>query len=202
MNAKVIKDALILTAITLIAGLLLGLVHEITLDPIEAAKREKEQTAYRMVFEDADSFEAVEGFDSDAATAIAADAGYANDVVVGAQVAKDASGNALGYVVTVTSKEGSQADITLSIGVTNDGVLNGYSITSIAETPGLGSKATDPSFAGQFEGKTVESFTVTKSGAAADNEIDSISGATITSRAVANAVNAGLAYFRSVGGAN
>lgn len=199
---KIIKDALVLTVITLIAGLLLGLVHEITLDPIAAANYNKEQNAYRAVFADADSFEAVEDFDTDAATAVAKDAGYENDTVDGAQLAKDASGNTLGYVVTVTSTEGSQANITLSVGITNEGVLNGYSITSISETPGLGSKATDESFAGQFKNKTCESFTVTKSGSKSEDEIDSISGATITSNAVTNAVNAGLAYYRSVGGAN
>jgi len=199
---KIIKDALVLTAITLIAGLMLGFVYEITKQPIETAKFNKEQNAYRAVFADADSFEAVEGFDTDAATAVAKDAGYENDTVDGAQLAKDASGNTLGYVVTVTSTEGSQANITLSVGITNEGVLNGYSITAISETPGLGSKATDESFAGQFKNKTCESFTVTKTGSTSESEIDSISGATITSRAVTNAVNAGLAYYRSVGGAN
>lgn len=47
---------------------------------------------------------------------------------------------------------------------------------------------------GQFADKTVESFSVTKSGASADNEIDALSGATITSNAVAGAVNVAL-YF-------
>ncbi len=202
MNGKIVHDALILTVITLVAGFLLGVVHEVTLNPIAAAKYEKEQRAYKEVFQDADSFEEYADFNSDAATKTAVEAGYANDIVEGAQVALDASGNAIGYVITVTSTEGSQANITLSMGITSDGVLNGYATTSIGETPGLGSKVADPDFKSQFTGKSEESYTVVKSGAASDSEIDSVSGATISSRAVTNAVNAGLAYFRSIGGAN
>lgn len=202
MKNKIVHDAVILTVITIVAGFLLGLVHDITLEPIAKANYEKEQAAYRDVFQDAASFEAYTDFDADAATKTAADAGFVNDLVEGAQVALDASGNPLGYVITVTSTEGSQANITLSMGVTMDGVLNGYATTAISETPGLGSKVADADFKAQFEGKSVETFTVTKTGASSDSEIDALSGATISTRAVTNAVNAGLAYFRSIGGGN
>lgn len=202
MKNKIVHDALILTMITIVAGFLLGLVHDITLDPIAKAKYEKEQAAYREVFQDAASFEPYADFDADAATKAAVDAGFANDLVEGAQVALDASGNPVGYVITVTSTEGSQANITMSMGITMEGVLNGYATTAISETPGLGSKVADADFKAQFEGKSVEVFTVTKTGASSDSEIDALSGATISTRAVTNAVNAGLAYFRSIGGGN
>lgn len=201
MKNKIVHDAMILTVITLVAGFLLGLVHEITLEPISKANYEIEQNAYKNVFADAASFEAYADFDAEAATQAAIDAGFANDLVEGAQVALDASGNQLGYVITVTSTEGSQANITLSMGVTMEGVLNGYATTAISETPGLGSKVADADFKSQFEGKSVEVYTVTKTGASSESEIDALSGATISTRAVTNAVNAGLAYFRSIGGA-
>ncbi len=201
MKNKIVHDAMILTVITLVAGFLLGLVHEITLEPIAKANYEIEQNAYKNVFADAASFEAYEDFDAEAATQAAIDAGFANDLVEGAQVALDASGNQLGYVITVTSTEGSQANITLSMGVTMEGVLNGYATTAISETPGLGSKVADADFKSQFEGKSVEVYTVTKTGASSESEIDALSGATISTRAVTNAVNAVLAYFRSIGGA-
>ncbi len=202
MKNKIIHDTIILTVITVVAGFLLGLVHDVTKQPIADAEYRKQQAAYKTVFADASTFEAYAEFDADAATKAAADAGYANDLVEGAQVALDASGNPLGYVITVTSTEGSQANITLSMGVTLEGVLNGYETTKISETPGLGSKVADADFKAQFEGKSVENFTVTKTGAASDSEIDALSGATISTRAVTNAVNAGLAYFRSIGGGN
>lgn len=56
-------------------------------------------------------------------------------------------------------------------------------------------------FRNQFKDKNVEQFTLTKTGSTADSEIDALSGATITSTAMVNGVNAGLAAFSSLGGA-
>ena len=56
-------------------------------------------------------------------------------------------------------------------------------------------KAKEASFQNQFKDKKVEQFKYTKSGASADNEIDALSGATITTNAVTNNVNAALAYY-------
>lgn len=119
-------------------------------------------------------------------------------------MAKDGSGNDIGYVITVTAKDGSQANITFSVGIRSDGTVNGYSITSIAETPGLGDKAKTEEFSGQFANKQTDSFTVVKQTPASDSEIEAISGATITSRAMTNGVNACITYFQNVleGGAN
>ncbi|MBO5522063.1 MAG: FMN-binding protein [Roseburia sp.] len=203
MNKKIVHDALVLFAFTVVLGLLLGVVYGITKDPIDKVNYEKTQAAYQQVFADAASFEAYADFDADAAQAVVTENGYA-DEIEDVQVAKDASGNAIGYVLTVTAKDASQSTITFSVGIQNDGTVNGYSITSIAETPGLGMKAQEEEFYSQFEGKNVETFTVVKSAPTADNEIESISGSTITSRAMANGVNACLVYFRNVlaGGTN
>jgi Na+-translocating ferredoxin:NAD+ oxidoreductase subunit G len=86
---------------------------------------------------------------------------------------------ALTIFITATS----QASITFSVGIQNDGTVNGYSITNIAETPGLGMKAQEEAFYSQFEGKNVDSFTVVKAAPSSDSEIESISGATITFQA-------------------
>ncbi len=197
MNKRIVHDALILFAFTVVLGLLLGVVYGITKEPIEKVNYEKTQAAYKQVFEDAASFEAYEGFDADAANALVTEQGYA-DEIEDAQVAKDAGGNVLGYVITVTAKDASQSTITFSVGIRSDGTVNGYSITSIAETPGLGMKAQEEAFYSQFEGKNVDSFTVVKAAPTADNEIESISGSTITSRAMANGVNACIVYFQNV----
>lgn len=199
---KLVKDALTLTVITVICGVGLGLVYEATKEPIAAAEEQATQEAYKAVFADADSFADLEGFDAEAATAIAAEAGYTDDDIVGCVVAQDASGATLGYVITVTSHAGYGGDITFSMGVTNDGILNGYSITDISETAGLGMKANEDSFMSQFEGITAQILDVTKTTKSAENEIEAISGATITSKAVTYGVDAGLAYYNSlVGGA-
>lgn len=197
MNKKIVHDALILFAFTVVLGLLLGVVYGITKEPIDKVNYEKTQAAYKQVFADADSFEEYADFDADAAAALLAENGY-EDEIEAVNKALDASGNVIGYVMTVTAKDGSQSTITFSVGIQNDGTVNGYSITSIAETPGLGMKASEEAFYSQFEGKNVDSFTVVKSAPAADNEIEAISGSTITSKAMANGVNACITYFHSV----
>lgn len=203
MNKKIVHDALILFAFTLVLGLVLALVYEITKGPIANVNYEKTQNAYREVFADAASFESYEAFDEEVAATLMTDNGYA-DEIDDVNVALDASGNVLGYVITVTAKDASQASITFSVGIKSDGTVNGYSITSISETPGLGMKANEEPFYSQFENKNVESFIVVKATPTADNEIESISGSTITSKAMANGVNACLTYFRNVieGGSN
>ena len=203
MTKKIVHDALILFAFTVVLGLILGVVYGITKAPIDKVNYENTQAAYKAVFEDADQFEDYDDFDKDAANELVAENGY-SDEIDNVVTALDASGNPIGYVMTVTAKDASQSTITFSVGIASDGTVNGYSITDIAETPGLGMKAEDEEFYSQFEGKNVDSFTVVKSAPTADNEIESISGATITSKAMANGVNACLVYFQNVlaGGAN
>ena len=203
MNKSLVKDALILTAITLIAGLMLGFVYQITKEPIAKAQAAATQAAYEAVFPTAASFEELEGFNSEEASKYVQENGYADDDIIACLTAKDASGNALGYVITVTSHAGYGGDITFSMGITNEGVLNGYSITDISETAGLGMKSTEEKFMSQFANKALGIYEVTKQSPASDTEIQAISGATITSKAVTYGVDAGITYYQSlVGGAS
>ena len=196
MNKKIVHDALILTAFTLVLGLMLGVVYEITKEPIAAAEKAALDEAYKVVFADAASFEEEASFDAEAASTVIAASEYPNDEITAVNKALDGSGNVLGYVINVTSHEGSQADISFSVGIQNDGTLNGYSITAISETPGLGVLVQEEPFYSQFQGKAEESYSVVKSAPAADNEIQAVTGATISSRAITNGVNACLVYFR------
>lgn len=197
-KAAMIKDALILFAITLVAGLLLGVVYDVTKEPIAQQKAKAKQEASMKVFADAEAFTTMT---DDTGLAISAEVdGVSIDEV---QKAVDGEKELLGYVVTVTSHDGYAGDIQFSMGVTLDGTLNGISLLSISETAGLGMKAGDV-LVPQFENKKADSFTYTKSGAINDSEIDAISGATITTKAVVNGVNAGLEYVRNflMGGAS
>ncbi|MBQ9437570.1 MAG: RnfABCDGE type electron transport complex subunit G [Lachnospiraceae bacterium] len=188
------KDAGILFAITLIAGLLLGLVNMVTAAPIKEQEELARVSAFQEVFADAVDFPSV---DADGATSVIL-ADFPMQQIDEVVEAKDASGNTLGYVVTVTTKEGYGGNIQFALGIRNDGTLNGMSILSIAETAGLGMRA-DEVLKPQFAGKNVETFTYVKGGAASgDDQINAISGATITTNAVTNGVNAGLFYFREV----
>ena len=192
-----IKDALILFAITLIAGLMLGVVNDITKEPIAQQEQKAKNEACQNVFAAADSFEAQELADSAQIEQALTDAGISGADIDELMAAKDASGALLGYVITVTAHEGYGGDIQFSMGITNEGTLNGISLLSISETAGLGMRAGEV-LVPQFADKNVSKFTYTKTGATADSEIDAISGATITTNAVVNGVNAGLAYFDKI----
>lgn len=197
------RDAGIIVAITLIAGLVLGGVYQLTKEPIAEQKRLKKQQACQEVFAEADSFAELEGFDTGEAAQVLAssDTPFASQDIDEVMIAQDGAGNTLGFVLTVTSHEGYGGDIQFTMGVTNEGVLNGISLLSISETAGLGMRA-DEVLKPQFAGKSAEKYEYTKTGAVADNQIDAISGATITTNAVVNGVNAGLYYFQNeLGGA-
>ncbi|MDO4455031.1 MAG: RnfABCDGE type electron transport complex subunit G [Eubacteriales bacterium] len=198
---KIIKDTFVLMAITLVSGLLLGMVYEVTKDPIKKQEEEQKIEACQKVFEDAETFEKLE--DQEAAEQMMAESLKKADLEGKVQIdealkAVSKDGNTLGAVMQITSKEGYGGDICFTVGIQNDGTVNGISILSISETAGLGMKADTEEFRNQFSGKKVDAFTYTKTGAAAENEIDAISGATVTTNAVTNGVNAGLSFFRTL----
>ena len=105
----------------------------------------------------------------------------------------------MGNVIEVTTSEGYGGNIVLYVGVTRDGVLNDVSILSISETPGLGMRAEEV-LVPQLHQKAVTEIVYTKNGATQENEIDAISGATITTKAVTNAVNGALLMAQELGG--
>ena len=202
MKNKIIKDAIALTLITLVAGVALGGVYEITKDPIARQEAQAKAEAYEQVFTDAAAFEEVRMDDTLIQTIRDQldQEGYKAQSIEEIMRAEDQSGETLGYAFTVVTSEGYGGDIQFSMGVQNDGTLNGISILSIGETAGLGMNADTPAFKDQFVGKQVEQLQYTKNGATQDDEINAISGATVTTNAMTNGVNAGLCAFRVMEG--
>ncbi len=196
MNNKVVKDTMALTVITLISGFLLGVVNDITAGPIANQQAKEKEEAYKAVFADAVSFEVVISGENAELESYLDENGYGAQNIDEVMLAKDDQGNELGYAFTVTTSEGYGGDIQFAMGVKDDGTLNGISILSISETAGLGMRATTDDFKDQFKDKKVEKFEYTKTGATSDDQIDALSGATITTNAMTNGVNAGLAAFR------
>ena len=191
-----LKEAGILFAITLIAGLLLGLVNELTKDPIRIQQEKAVQEACRAVFQEASSFEEI-GFTPE--PELSEELSGMGVKLGSVYTALGGDGTLLGYVLESTSTEGYGGNIVLYLGVKLDGTLNDISILEISETAGLGMLAPEE-LVPQFHQKKVDSFVYTKSGAAAENEIDAISGATVTTRAVTNAVNGGLKAAQALTG--
>lgn len=201
---EIMKNAGILFAITLIAGLLLGVVNDVTKEPIAKKAEEAAKEAMSSVFlEDtanglpgADSYTEL-SFSQSKVESILSMAGLDAESVDAMYEAKDASGNLLGYVFGVTSKEGYAGEISFTMGIRLDGTLNGICLTTINETVGLGMNAEEV-LVPQFAGKRVTSFEYTKMGAMADNQVDAITSATYTTNAIVNGVNAGLCVFEQI----
>ena len=95
---SMIKNALILFAITLVAGVLLGLVYQVTKDPIAYQDKLAQDKANQSVFADAASFEDAALNDTAVATVSSEHSGVTIESV---KEAKDASGKSLGYVIQV-----------------------------------------------------------------------------------------------------
>lgn len=181
---KTLKEFLVPTltlfVICLVATALLGLTNNVTAPIIEKLAIETEVKSRQVVFADAKSF------------------GEAEVLADGTSVvtALDDAGNVIGHVVVNTAK-GYGGDISVMTGVDAEGKVTGVNILSHAETAGLGAKAAEQSFRDRFVG-LIGGITVSKD-KAGDNSVDAITGATITSRAVTDAVNAAI---EAAGGAN
>lgn len=181
---NIVKNALILFAITLIAGLLLGLTYEVTMAPISRQRDIIKNNALESVVAGAKKFDAVEVVLDDNLPG-----------VEGVYMAMDGS-DVMGYAFEMTATEGYGGDISLMVGVGIDNTILGIDIVKHAETPGLGAKADEEQFKSEFAGEVAVDLVVVKYDPSEnDGEISSISGATITSRSVTNAVNVAIDYY-------
>ena len=188
---KILKDALVLMAFSLVLGFVLGAVYKITEEPIAEAALRKEMEAYKVVFETADTFVPME-IDAAKAEAVMT-AGNYPDTINNALEAVDADGNVIGYVVTVTTKDGYGGGIVLSIGIQNDGTVNGFSpVSKGGETI---FKAFEPTFADQFVNVKTDKFVEGE-----NVNYDSVAGASMTADAIVNACNAAIAYVNELKG--
>lgn len=202
--SRIVKDTLVLFAITLVAGLGLGFVYNVTSDARAKQEEKTKIAAYESVMPGMDGFEEV---DFDAADAdqyirdkikatesennISTIKAY-NATMDAVVKAKDASGKEMGYIVTVTDSEAYGGSLQMTVGIMSDGTVSGISFLSLDETPGLGMKAKEDAFQSQFSNKNVDYFQYTKTGVTADNEVQAISSATITTNAVTHGVNGAI----------
>lgn len=200
MKSSFLKNCLALLLITLVAGVSLATVNEITKEPIAKAEEKARFEAYETVYPDVEftAFDNTEALLEKAADAVEA-AGLSGCSVDDVLKVTDENGNAVGYVMSATSPSGYGGDIKIALGIScEDSSITGFSVLSNSETAGLGAKCTADEFKSQFAGKSSDGITLTKSGAQNETEIDAISGATITSSAVTDAVNSALAFYNNV----
>ncbi|MEG1254554.1 RnfABCDGE type electron transport complex subunit G [Clostridium sp.] len=164
-----------LLVITAIAGLILAFAYDITRAPIEAKAKEDQAAALKVVLA-ADEFEDlnVEGVEN----------------ILAIFEAKT-GGETTGHVFNVIAKGGYGGDIELMVGINTDGTLSGMTVLKQSETPGLGTKATEPGFTDQFNGMSSEKEL------SVGSDIQAVTGATITSKAVTSGINTAINYYNT-----
>ena len=174
-------------------GLLRG-VAGVTADVVEKRQLSENLTVYRALLPDAVDFSIPEETKQaiEALNGAAWGSGFGNAVIREAVSATDAVGAAAGHVVTVRTMDGRDGPITLSVGFLPNGTLNGILYSELNETPGIGMKVEEESFTGQFIGIPASTLSL-------GTEIDAASGATISSTAVLNAVNAAIDFHAAYG---
>lgn len=182
---ETVKNALILFTITLVASVLLALASQVTAEPIKVQKAKQTATANAAVLPDTE-FEEL------------ADLDLSSYEKITAVYAAKKGNEVVGYTFKLITNEGYSAGLELIVGLSTEGAITGIDIIKHSETPGLGAKADEDPFKGQFTGKPLSELTVVKGAAASDTEISAISGATITSRAVTNAVNEAVACYNEL----
>lgn len=182
---EIIKNGLILFAITLIAGALLGLTYEVTKEPIAQAQAVKQENALQKVFNNA-SFNEMDALTN-----------QDNYPYIDKSFEAVVEGNVAGYAFKMVTPEGYGGNIEFVVGLSTEGQVTGIDIIKHAETPGLGAKAAEADFKDQFLGMPTSTLEVVKTGAVEETDIEAISAATITSKAVTNAVNQAIDCFNN-----
>lgn len=190
LRKKEFSDARLIATLVLIcmvsAGVLAA-VQELTRGPIAEARRQEKLKAIRAVLPPYANEPDKEAF------TITTPAGQI-DVYPG----RDAQGNLVGMAIPTSSAEGYGGVISLILGVNVQGEIQAMYVLEHKETPGLGDNITKPKFQAQFIGKSLATpgfvFAVKKDG----GSVDAITGATISSRAVTEAIKDGLETYQQI----
>ena len=170
--------------ICFVVAVLLGGTNELTKEPIAQLQAQKADEAKLQVCPDAVSFDGAKGLELECYRGL------------------DADGNVVGYAIP-SSHKGYGGEIEIMVGISTQGEITGVTILSINETPGLGMNAKNESFTNQFLTKVPDNGFTAKSDDASKEKIDALTGATITSEAVSQAVNKAIDVYKSLeGGGN
>ena len=173
MKKQILIPALSLFLICAITSLLLAAANEATCGPIAELQAQTALEAQQTVLPTAASFEEKTAADGTA---------YAQGL--------DASGQTVGYVFT-TSSSGYGGLIKVMTGVDNGGAITGVELLEISETAGLGSRVNDAGYLAQYKG-SAEAKNI--------GQIDVLTGATVSSKAVMNGVNSAIEAYSVYGG--
>lgn len=171
---ETIRPVVVLVSICMVAGALLGFVHAAT-EPVAQANAEKKaREVYETLVPEAKDF---------------AELDCSVDGCTAALEARDSSGDLLAYVIVAQSK-GYGGQVPIAVAFEPEGTVKSITAMSNEETPGLGTKIANESYIGQYVGMSAEK--------ADAEDIDLISGATISSRAALAAFNIAVEAYEEV----
>ena len=195
---RIPKPVIALTIIALIAGVALSGVFTVTKDPIEKNEELKKLASFKVVYETAADFRPNAAIDEKVAEL---GSNYANGKFGSTDIeqvyeAVDANNNVIGYVFSISNRNAYNPPVKLALGVKLDGTVTKIAFIEMNETPGKGDHWLEDENKDKFTNRKVDSFVL--NGDKSTDGIDAVSGATVTSKAVVNAVNAGLDFFRNV----
>lgn len=193
------KNIIVLFVVALFSVAILAVLNQVTMDPIAKAEEAARQEAYMAVYNGADEITDIKDFDK-MLTDYSANVKDPS-VTLNAVLEAKKDGEQVGYVIDATSSAGYGGDVQVALGITNEGEITAFTVISAAnETPGLGAKSTEPEFQSQFAGlSALTPVEFSKTGAdRSKNEYDAISGATITSTAVRQAVNEAISFYNNM----
>ncbi len=164
-----------LTLISLAASACLGFVYEFTKGPIELSNLNKKLTAIKQVVPEFNNNP------NDEMYKLPTGEGDSLEIY---PAKKDSV--VVGYAINTFTKNGFSGNISLMAGFSPDGTIINITVLEHKETPGLGTKMTEPKFKDQFNDKNPEEYKmkVKKDG----GQVDAITAATISSRAFCDAV--------------
>lgn len=188
-----IKGVLIVPVvlITMVAGGALALVNAATVDRIEASKAQEKQDALKEVMPDFSNDPTKQYVEVDL------DPEKDDGIELVYYAGLDGSGKLTGWGVESRTDTAYSGDLSLVFGVDPAGTVKTVRVLVQKETPGLGTKAAGDDFLSAYQGQALGSFNfdVKKDG----GEVDAISGATISSRAVSLCIEQGLEELAVVG---
>lgn len=189
--ANYFKTGFILLLISAVSAGLLAVVNGMTVDVIAQAEFEKSVEAYQEIYGDkADTFEPI---DDAKKAALVEKYGDIQDVFV-AKKGEEVVGYGINH-----KTNGYGGEMTNAIGLLNDGTIAGFRNIQNAETPGIGTQITEPTYFKGFEGKTFKNGEVKgNKEPAAEDEIPLITGATVSSTGVLEGINSILPAYEEI----
>lgn len=186
------KNAISITiklfVITVVCAAFLGAVYSVTKEPIAVQVEKAANEARLAAFPEAASFEEAE-----------AEIPEEYSIIKNVFYALDKDGNIIGATLGITTR-GYSSGLNMTVGISKDGTLKNVIIGDNNETPSIGKKALGPDFLNQFTGRLYDNPLKYVKAASGDYDIQAVSGATVSTKAVTNAVNTAAEFYKQFGG--